>query len=418
MPEPTEHVLTVVETITLAGDGVSSPFQSITPDSRTDFSFFVSHASGVFYISLEPWVRKLENELYDPQSGGAEFRLQRLLDSANTVVERCIRRNVRDTKKDVTSCVVVENTETGYLVLTAFDNEPQAVILDAPEQGLPTDEEVEELVARVNPVSERREPWQPPKEFWEELDLHKALQSVRRSKASWDDEIKLSPANLEILMTAHRLLAEHTEKLQTQVSDLFNRCQRLQDEYRDQITRAKQTVGQVDAVTGQDDARNGSDLYGSRKMDDRLHKIQEKQKAQAERFLALRQKMASINTTQLSDKETQFVEELQTMEGSLDKEQRRLTDDMDGSEVPVWERMDKVKDKKNTLSKEVEEGAAKAASEQRSTPAMKVPSHSRKYEHEQIEAMLQHQTDLLEATITRLHNLGVTLPPMPSEGST
>ena len=417
MPEPPEHVLAVVETIALANDGVSSPFQAITPDVQTDFSFFVSHVSGVFYISLEPWIRKLENELYDPQSGGADFRLQRLLESANTIAQRCIRRNARETKKDVTACVVVEDTTIGYLVLTTFDNEPHAVILDAPEEGLPTDEQLEEYMAWTTPASEKREPWQPPKELWETLDLRGALQASRRSKSSWSDEIKLSPANLEVLMTAHRLLAEHTERLQTQVSDLFNRCQRLQDEYRDQIVRATKVMEKVDAVTGQDEARNGSDLYGSRRMDDRLHKVQERQKAQAERYLALRRKMASINTTQLSDKEVQFVEELQTMEGSLDKNERRLTDDMDGSEVPVWERMDKIKDMKSTLSKEVAEGAAKAAGEQRLASSMKVPSHSRKHEHDQIQAMLQHQTDLLEATTSRLQNLGVAIPSVHADGS-
>lgn len=415
-PEPLEHEFAVVETISLANDGVSSPFQAITPDVRTDFSFFVSHASGVFYISLESWIRKLENELYDPRSGGADFRLQRLLESANTVAERCIRRNARETKRDVTACVVIEDATIGYLVLTTFDNEPQAVILDAPEDGLPTDEQLEEYMAWKTPASEKREPWQPPKELWETLDLHGTLQAARRSKAFWNDEIKLSPANLEVLMTAHRLLSEHTERLQAQVSDLFNRCQRLQDEYRDQIIRATRTMEKVDAVTGEDEARNGSDLYGDGKVNDRIHKVQDKQKAQAERYLALRRRMASINTTQLSDKEVLFVEELQTMEASVDKNERRLTDDMDGSEVPVWERMNKVREMKDTLSKEVAEGEAKAGGEQRLGSSMKVPSHSRKHEHDQIQAMLQHQTDLLEATIGRLQNLGIAVP-LVSDGS-
>lgn len=411
-------MLAVVETITLAGDNVSSPFQSVTPDVHTDFSFFVSHASGVFYVSLEPWVRKLENELYEPQSGGADFRLQRLLESAHTVAERCIRRNVRDTSKDVTSCVVIEDANIGYMVLTTFNNEPQAVILDAPEEGLPSDEQLEEYMARALPGGENREPWQPPREFWENLDLHGALQNVRRSKVSWSDEIKLSPANLEVLMTAHRLLAEHTEKLQVQVSDLFNRCQRLQDEYRDQISRAAQAVERIDAITGKDDARNGSNLYGSEKMDDRLLKVQAKQLAQKERYLNLRRKMALINTTKLSDKEIQFVEELQTMESSIDKSGQRLTDDMDGSDVPVWQRLDRFQNMKQALTKEVEEGSAKTTDEQRPASSVRVPTHSRKYEQDQIQAMLQHQTDLLESTIYRLRNQGVTIPSMPVDGAT
>lgn len=406
VPEPLEHVLAVVETVALANDGVSSLNQSITPDVRTDFTFFVSHTSGVFYISLEPWIRNLENELYEPQIEGADFRLQRLLESATTVAERCMRRNARDTNKDVTSCVVIEETSVGYMVLTTFDNEPQAVFLDN-EDG-PTKEDIAELMLWEAPADNNREPWQPPKEFWQPFSLHSSLQAVHRSRASWNEEIKLSPANLEVLMAAHRVLAEHTETLQLRVSDLFNRCQRLQDECRDQIVRVAEVVQKVDTVTGRDEAQNGARLYGNKKIEDRLEKVQAKQEAQKQRYLALRRKMASINTSQLSDKEVHFVEELHTMEGSLDKEAQRLTDNADGSEIPVWERMDKVKDLQNTLSKQVE-GGVKAAGEQRPSSNMKVPSHSRRQEHDQIQAMLRHQTNLLQATADRLRSNGVSI---------
>ncbi|KAL5443707.1 hypothetical protein PMIN06_008620 [Paraphaeosphaeria minitans] len=405
-PEPSEHVLAVVETIALANDGVSSPNQSITPDVRTDFSFFVSHATGVFYMSLEPWIRHLESELYEPQIEGADFRLQRLLESANTVTERCMRRNARDTNKDVTSCVVIEETSIGYIVLTVFDNEPQAVILDA-EEGT-TEKDIEEALQWEDPAGNNREAWQPPKEFWQPFSLHSSLQAVHRSRALWNEEIKLSPANLEVLMAAHRVLAEHTETLQLRVSDLFNRCQRLQDEYRDQVIRVAEVMQKVDTVTGKDEAQSGARLYGNKKIEDRLEKVQAKQEAQKQRYLALRRKMASVNTSQLSDKEVYFVEELHTMEGSLDKEAHRLTDNADGSEVPVWGRLDKVKDLQQKLSKEVE-GGVKAAGEQRAGSSMKVPSHSRRAEHDQIQAMLQHQTELLQATAERLRSNGVSI---------
>ncbi|KAJ4295078.1 hypothetical protein N0V90_007086 [Kalmusia sp. IMI 367209] len=415
VPEPADHALAVVETISLANDGVASPNQSITNDVHTDFSFFVSHASGVFYVSMEPWIRKLETELSEPQSEGADFRLQRLLESTTSVAEKCVRRNVNDTKKDVTSCVVIEDGNVGYMVLTAFDNEPQAVTLDAPEEGLPTEQEIAEYMEFAGPEGELREPWQPPKEFWEPFDLYASLQTFHRSRASWKEEIKLSPANLEVLMSTHRVLAEHTEKLQRQVSDLFNRCQRLQDEYRDQIGRAAALVPKIDAITGRDEADDGSDLYGSAIIEDRLQKVHSRQEAQKARYLSLRRKMASVSATQLSEKEALFVEELQTMEGSLDPAERRLTDDVDGSEVPVWERMGKIKDVKETLSKEVEAGS-RAGSEERPVSSVKVPSYSRKAEHEQIQAMLQHQTDLLEATANRLRGFGVTMASIPAEG--
>lgn len=366
-------------------------------------------------MSLEAWIRKLEAELAAPHSEGSDFRLNRLVESANSTAERCVRRNANGAQKDVTSCVVIEDGNVGYMVLTAIGNEPQAVTLDAPEEGVLSEQEIADYMAFAGPEGELREAWQPPKEFWEPFDLYASLKTTHRSRVSWKEEIKLSPANLEILMSAHRVLAEHTEKLQVQVSELFNRCQRLQDEYRDQIHRTASLIPRVDAITGKDE-EDGGDLYGSAVIEDRLEKVRDRQEALKARYQALRKKMATVSVTQLSEKEAQFVEELQTMEGSVDQTERRLTDDVDGSEVPVWQRVGKLKDTKEKLSKEAANAESRAGSEERPVSSVKVPSYSRKAEQEQIQAMLKHQTELLEATTNRLRDLGVTMPAVSTEG--
>jgi len=415
--EATEHSLIIAETITFTDDAVPSFEQSITPDVHTDFSFFVSHASGVYYVSLEPWVRKLENELSEPQSEGSDFRLKRLLESANTVVEQCIRRQPADQRKEVTSSVVVEDGNVGYLLLTTVDNEPQAVLLDAPEEGDPTDEDIASYMQ--GPVLSRvvREPWQPPKELWQPFDLKAAIDIPSRYRNAVKEEITLSPANLHILMNAHRVLAAHTDRLQHAVSDLFNRCQRLQDEYRDQILRTAQLVPKIDAVTGNDEGGEDGEsvTYGTPKIEDRFEKVMAKQEAMNSRFQALRKKMAGIGGSELSDKEASLVQELQTLEGSLDREARTLTDEIDGSETPAWERLEKVKDLKASLAKEVDE-VSKTSGEERAAPNVKVPSHSRKQETEQVQRLLQHQTDLLEATTNRLRSFGLSIPAVSMVG--
>jgi nucleoporin NUP82 len=418
----TEHDLIVAETITFL-DGKNSYFeQSLTPDVHTDFSFFVSHASGIYYVSLESWVRKLETELSEPQDEGSEFRLKRLLESTNTAVEQCIQRQPADQSKDFTSCVVVEDGNVGYLVLTTVDNEPQAVLLDAPEEGDPTDDEIAKYMQ--GPVLSRvaREPWQPPKELWDQFDLKAALDIPNRHKNYLRDEITLSPVTLDILMNAHRVLAAHTDRLQFAVSDLFNRAQRLQDEFRDQILRTAQLVPKIDAVTGRDEMGNDvfreSDdgvRFGTPQIEDRYGKVRAKQDALNSRFQALRKKMAGIGGSELSDKEASLIQELQTLEGSLDREARTLTDEVDGSETPAWERLDKVKNLKTSLAKEVEE-ASRTSGEEHADGNVKVPSRSRKQETEQVQRLLQHQTDLLEATTDRLRSLGVSIPSIPVEG--
>jgi nucleoporin NUP82 len=409
----TEHDLIIAETIALKGNGESSFNQTITPDVHTDFSFFVSTASGVTYISMEPWIRKLEIELSEPHAEGAEFRLQRLLGSASSQVEQYLeRRSSSNTaEQEVASAVVVEDGNVGYLLLTTVNDEPQAALLDAPEDGVPTEEELAEYMETAVPRNEVREAWQPPKELYEPFDLLGSINIPARHKASLRDEVRLSPANLELLMDVHRVLSTQTEKLQKAVADLFNRATRLQDEFRDQVYRTAEVVPKIDAVTGNDEqpSDNGS-VYGTAQIDDRLEQVRKRQDAINARYEGLRRKMISIGSNELSEKEASYVEELQTMDGAVDKSNRTLTDDVDGSDVPAWQRLNKLKELHKTLAKQVEEMSQEVQEEQTRTSGVKVPSYSRRQETEHIQELLQRNTALVEAASTRLRSLGIAIP--------
>ncbi|KAF2821866.1 hypothetical protein CC86DRAFT_358928 [Ophiobolus disseminans] len=409
-----EHDLIIAETITLVEGEQSSYSQSITPDVHTDFSFFVSHASGVFYISLEPWVRKLENELSQPQTEGADFRIQRLLESANSTVELCLQRRWSGSlaEQEVTSTVVIEDGNVGYLLLTSVDNEPHAAFLDAPESGLPTKDEIAAYMHISTPPKEVREAWQPPRELYEPIDLLSSINISTRHRTAMKEEVKLSPSNLELLMQVHRVLASKTHQLQLAVSELFNRATRLQEEFRDQVWRTAQVTSQIDAVTGNDDSAsdNGS-LYGSGKIDERLDKVRSRQEKLNNRYEALRSKMNKINTTELSEAEARLVGELSTMSSSVDKSNTTLTSDADGTQVPAWQRIETIKELKKTLAREVQKAAKESSgTDERRKESMKVPSHSRKQENEQIHELLARNTVLVEAATQRLRTLGIAIP--------
>ena len=409
----TEHDLIIAETITLKGSGESTYNQTITQDVHTDFSFFVSTASGVTYISMEPWIRKLEIELSEPHEQGADFRLQRLLASASSQVMQYLeRRPTSNTAgQEVTSAVVVEDGNVGYMLLTTVNDEPHAVLLDAPEDGVPTEEELAEYLEAFVPQKEVREAWRAPKEFYEQFNLLGSINIPARHKASLKDEVRLSPANLELLMDVHRVLSAHTEKLQKAVADLFNRATRLQDEFRDQVYRTAEVVPKIDAVIGNDEepSDNGS-VYGTAQIDDRLEQVRKRQDAINARYDSLRRKMNSIGSTELSEKEASYVEELQTMDSSVDKSNRTLTSDVDGSEVPAWQRLNKLKELHKTLAKQVEDTQQQAQEEQARAASVKVPSHSRRQENEYIQELLQRNTALVDAATTRLRSLGISIP--------
>jgi nucleoporin NUP82 len=368
----------------------------------------------VFYVSLEPWVRKLETELSQPQTEGAEFRIQRLLDSANSSVEQYIQRKSsgNSAEQEVTSSVVIEDGNVGYLLLTSVDNQPQAAFLDAPEYGLPTEEEIAEYMNVTGPQKEVREAWQPPKELYEPIDLLGSITVPSRHRATMKEEVRLSPANLELLMDVHRVLSVKTSRLQYAVSDLFNRATRLQEEFRDQIWRSAQITSKIDAVTGNDEpgSDDGGSVYGSAKIDERLEKVRSRQDKINARYETLRGRMNKLSSTELSEKEASFVEELSTMDSAIDSSNTTLTSDVDGS-LPAWQRLDQLKDLQKTLAKEVDRTTKDVTKNgQARNDGVKVPSQSRKLENEQIQEYLARLTVLVEAAAQRVRNQGIALP--------
>ncbi|KAF2184097.1 hypothetical protein K469DRAFT_667284 [Zopfia rhizophila CBS 207.26] len=413
LSESPEHNLVLVETIEFRGNAASSPSsnQSITPDIHTDFSFFVTNTSGVFYISMESWIRKLETELSEAQNEGVEFRSKLLFDGANTLVEQSIKKP----SQDVTSCVVLEDGNIGYLLLTVVANEPCAVVLDAPEYGVADEEEISRYLATEGPRPELRPPYQPPKELYATSQLSAILDKAvpARHKTSWKEEVRLSPANLELLMTVHKVLSQETHQLGQAVSELFRRCERLRDEFRDQIFRAAQLTTKIDSVTGDDDIPSESSsaegVIGNAKIEQRFEQVKARQEELSSRYEAIRRKMANVGGRELSEKETGWIEELETMDRSLDSKAQKLTDDQTGTEVPAWQRLENAKGLYAALDKQVKEAMKKGKDEQPRS-AVKVPFGSRKQENQQVEELLERNTTLVDAATNRLRNLGISIP--------
>jgi nucleoporin NUP82 len=161
-------------------------------------------------------------------------------------------------------------------------------------------------------------------------------------------------------------------------------------------------------VTGNDEAES-SDSYGSARIEERLDRVKARQEQINARYEAIRRKMVNVGGTDLSEKEAGWVEELQTMERSVDKSAPILSDDPDGTEVPAWERMENMMELKQELGKEAEK-AAKESKEERAHSNVKVPSQSRKQENQYIEDLLSRETALVEAAADRLRNLGISMP--------
>jgi nucleoporin NUP82 len=270
-------------------------------------------------------------------------------------------------------------------------------------------------MAITGPTKEVRQAWQPPKELYEPFDLYGSINIPARHRGALKDEIRLSPANLGLLMDVHRVLSAQTSKLQLAVSDLFNRATRLQEEFRDQIYRTSEIATNIDSVTGNDQAgsENGS-TYGSANIDDRMEKAIARQDRINARYEALRRKMVSIGSSELSEKESNWIEELQTMDSAIDPSSETLTDNVDGSERPAWQRLDRLKEVHKEQAQQIEAAMRNAKqtseSEQARGTGVKVPSYSRKAENEQVQELIQRNSFLVEAATDRLRSLGINVP--------
>ncbi|KAF2004103.1 hypothetical protein P154DRAFT_427758 [Amniculicola lignicola CBS 123094] len=408
-----EHTLVHAETIALGNNDTPSFQQTITQDEHTDFTFFVTNASGVFYISAEPWVRRLEDEISMPQPDGVEFRLNRLLESFFTRAEKVIPRPASATADDVTSCVVIENGNIGYLVLTTYGHEPCAVLLDAPEDGFYSPDEVDEALGDTDVPTEPRHLYAPPKELYEDVNPHNALSRISaRHRATFSDEIRLSPANLELMMEVHSHLSQATKRMLTAVSELYRKCESLQDQFRDQIYRTSDTAKKIEAAIGlgEDASEDGFDdgININDKVAQRVERVKERQRRLNARYETLKSRMTSVGSTELSELETDWFDELQTIDRSVNKQQQNLTDDIDGNEVPASERLEKLQALKKSLSQQ----AARAAKQTNSTDrnGVKVPSHSRKQENQQVQMLLDRESALVDAAANRLRSLGISIP--------
>ncbi|KAI7521455.1 hypothetical protein KC331_g19753, partial [Hortaea werneckii] len=69
--------------------------------------------------------------------------------------------------------------------------------------------------------------------------------------------IRYSPATLQFLTDAHRLVAAETHGLGLAAAELFRRCERMRSELLDQIRRVREIRDKVDVVVGADEEGGG-----------------------------------------------------------------------------------------------------------------------------------------------------------------
>lgn len=380
-PDPYLIVLEGLDTLR-SDEAHEDQWPIFSPDVDSRYSFFTTHSRGVYFFSLDPWLPNLEKELQSADSTGVSFRLDVFKNGPTT-----LRENILSFKQDssqstgcsvlaVPACVVLEDSDLGYFLLTTRDNHPQAATLDRPfpqafahPNHLNSIDEDENIDTTLLPstdslnVGPARSAYQPADAFYVPSDLtsfvgHKV---PARHKNLLSQPIRLSPATLDLMTESHRVLSRETHLLGVAAADLFRRCERLMDELKDQIGRVQECAVRTEDVLGADDTEeyDDADKEGEKaeekegdgqgestkpsRLEERLHRARDKQTALQERHEALKRKVHGVGGRNLSEKEKAWKLEVERTGDVIKKgradngEMRKSTDERGDSEMETGE---------------------------------------------------------------------------------
>ena len=428
LPEPLEEpylvVLEGLETLNPT-DLLDLEWPTFTKDVQSRYSFFTTHSKGIFFFSLDPWVQSLEQELQGNEILGAPFRMDIIKNGPGTLRERMLAFNhEQDLVSDssVASCLVFEDSDLGYFLMTPVNGEPKAAILEKPrpDPEAPIKEEENEpslvSMADIDVLPLRgpaREVYQAPKIFSQGSSLpdffDKNVPSHHRKLMTSD--VRMSSATLGLMTSAHRFISYETHLLGVAAADLFRRCERLLDELRDQISRANELAHRTDVVVGEDADRylGNSIRKGHAALDERLQRARSKQQELVSRHKKVLEKF-SMAGEDLSEKEKLWFAEVdQTADlvgVGTEKQDQEQSEEGEGqeSEPEILQRYQDLRDLTADLVARAKEAAEQGHNEQTNGDGIHViPSDIRKERVTKVMKLLEREyVDLLVLSPTPL----------------
>ena len=382
LPEPPEEpyliVLEGLETLNPT-DQLDLEWPVFTEDVQSRYSFFTTHSRGVFFFSLDPWVQSLERELRSNENIGAPFRMDIIKNGPGTLRERMLTFSHEQdlvSNSSVAGCLVFEDSDLGYFILAPVNGEPKAAILEnlqpQPEPEVTFEEEDEESAKSMPDIDAlrlrgpAREVYQAPQIFFQDSSLPGFFdQNIpSRHRKLLKEEVRMSTATLSLMTSTHRVISKETHLLGVAAADLFRRCERLQDELKEQISRTNEVAHRTEVVVGEDADQylGNSTGKGHVTLDERLTKVRSRQRELTSRHEKLREKFSKVGE-EASEKEKLWFEEVRKTAHAVGVEMEEQAPEQDGeredqeSEPETLQRYQDVRDLKTDLVARAKEAA-------------------------------------------------------------
>ncbi|GAB7341665.1 hypothetical protein MBLNU457_g0013t1 [Dothideomycetes sp. NU457] len=411
--------LLLLETLSLQGtDNAPSSWPTFTPllshrylfeqpmyesHPAGRYGFFVSLPGGVYNCTLTPWLSNLEDELSSPNESGASFRMGLLYDSDKTEIVQAIKAP-QDTSASPSACISVIDSDLGHFILTTINSQPYAASLDLPQDQDVYTSFAPDAAPLALPAPETRDPYQPSQAFYAASSLPSLLDSLTQSgttrlrREDMKSQVRLSPATLQLLTEAHRVISDETNRLDLAAADLFRRCQRMRSELHEQIRKVREINARVTTVTGKDDI--SSDLSTNDKIARRMKSARDKNNDLAHRVDRLRRRMTSVSGKELSQREENWAAEVGALDDSINAD-KGLESRFGAVQKMTKEFVGLAKG----VAGDIGEGdGERYGVEKKDAPS--VPNDFRKQKIGQVMGLLERETALVEAVMARLARLG------------
>lgn len=395
-----------------------------SPDAMSRYNFFVTHHAAITFISLSSWIFRLESELSGDSEAGTDFRIGLLVNS-QSARDRIYSQPSADVAVPLAACNVIRDPDVGYFLLSATPYDPIALTFETPDVNLAPirlESPVYEREASMAPLDfyEPRPVFSPSHVLDEGSVLPTLLERLRtsRHKTIVNQEVRLSPLTLQIFTDAHKVLSDETYRLGLAAAEIFRRCELLQTELRQQVAKANEVKGKIDAING---ANRDGDEGDNAMYERRVASAKTRQDRLTQRVENLR-KMAgkTTGTRDLSAKEKAFVQEVKALAASVSEPEPGREEAAAASgggqlqNQQLWKRLEDVKRLQEELSAEAEalkkaqgegDGDGEGGSPVMVTSELKIPQEIRRAKLQQVQGLLSRETALVEAVRARLERL-------------
>ncbi|KAL9085547.1 MAG: hypothetical protein Q9159_004645 [Coniocarpon cinnabarinum] len=405
--EDSSPALLLIQSMKVCDSQVLSwPLFSPCADSRQ--TFFLSHVHGVSHVAPCELLENLTSEIEEQTSDGSNMRLQLLAQSSDSETQPIIHysQSSNNPHQESSACVHVQDSDLRDFVLVQRNHQPYAATLSFSNSHLLiSNEEGDEYASGKDDdtphAEETRASFTVPPELFAETTLPMFAEDQRNGPARQlvEKELRLAPATVSLMMEAHRLLGTETGKVQDAVSNLFQRCERMQDELKAQLERVGEISGKVESVIDDNaDASVAGDDEGAidAGVSRRLQDVGVQRDRLQQRFKDLMEKAKSLDCRPLNDKERQWTREVSNMQQIVDGMESTAAEEHSEPQT----RYEEIKSVKEDLVQRCQQlGSLEESHEVDASPR----KQGQRMGH--VNAMLERETALVDATSAKLEQL-------------